>query len=146
MDHLVSKAFEFARRMHSGQRDKGGVDYIFHPLRVAGAVAADGGDREEIAAAFLHDVVEDTEAEIEEIYGEFGERVGVIVDCLTRRENQKYADYIDRLCVSESARRVKRADVNDNLRDPFPFGASMRRRYEKTLATLDELDEMHGEG
>ncbi|GAA3782887.1 RelA/SpoT family protein [Corallibacter vietnamensis] len=83
---LIRKAFEVALDAHSEQRRKSGEAYIFHPIAVAKIVAQEIGlDATSIAAALLHDVVEDNEnyaiSDIEQL---FGETVARIVDGLTK--------------------------------------------------------------
>ena len=82
---LIRKAFDLAVKAHSGQRRKSGEPYIYHPVAVAGIVANEIGlGANSIAAALLHDVVEDTDytfADLEEI---FGETITKIVNGLTK--------------------------------------------------------------
>lgn len=77
---ILDKAIKFATDAHSGMVRKGGISpYILHPLE-AGAIAGTmTDDLEVIAAAVLHDVVEDTPITIEQIISEFGERIGKLV-------------------------------------------------------------------
>jgi (p)ppGpp synthase/HD superfamily hydrolase len=56
---FVGIAEDIARRAHAGQVDKAGLDYITHPARVAAGVRLHGGKNEAVAAAWLHDVLED---------------------------------------------------------------------------------------
>lgn len=118
--HLVLKAEVFATKAHEGQteKDEQKTPYIFHPKKVAEMVEISGGSVEEIAAAWLHDVVEDTDVTIETIRNEFGEEVAHIVEGLTdlpeytqlatAERKQKQADRV--LTESDSVRRVKLAD------------------------------------
>ena len=87
-DHkLIHKAFEVAMGAHQGVRRKSGELYIMHPLSVARIVAAEIGlGSKGVAAALLHDVVEDTDYTIEDIQSIFGEKVASIVDGLTKLE------------------------------------------------------------
>jgi len=82
---LIRKAFDLAVEAHSGQRRKTGEPYIYHPIAVASIVANEIGlGANSIAAALLHDVVEDTPytfADLEEI---FGETITKIVNGLTK--------------------------------------------------------------
>lgn len=90
MDRL-RRAFNLAREAHSSQRRKEGEPYIFHPVAVAKIVAADMGlDADAVAAAFLHDVVEDTPHTIEEIRDLFGPDVARLVDAVTKRRKETY--------------------------------------------------------
>ena len=82
---LIRKAFDVAVDAHKEQRRKSGEPYIFHPIAVAKIVAYDIGlDAVSIAAALLHDVVEDTPITIEEIARDFGDVIAKIVKGLTK--------------------------------------------------------------
>ncbi len=86
----IRTAFDIAVDAHRNQRRKTGEAYIFHPLAVARIVANEIGlDSISIAAALLHDVVEDTKYTIEEIKNKLGESVAKIVDGLTKISNLK---------------------------------------------------------
>lgn len=80
----VRTAYEFAARAHQGQKRESGEEYIIHPLEVAQIVYDLGMDTTSIIAALLHDVVEDTETEIEQIQKNFGKEVAVLVDGVTK--------------------------------------------------------------
>ena len=88
---LIRKAFEVALDAHSDQRRKSGEAYIFHPIAVAKIVASEIGlDANSIAAALLHDVVEDCPRySIDDIQQLFGETVARIVNGLTKISNIK---------------------------------------------------------
>ena len=82
---LVRSAFDVAVDAHKNQRRKSGEAYIFHPIAVAKIVASEIGlDAISIAAALLHDVVEDTEYTLDDIERMFGETIARIVDGLTK--------------------------------------------------------------
>lgn len=82
---MIRQAFDVAVEAHSEQRRKSGEAYIFHPIAVAKIVASEIGlDATSIAAALLHDVVEDTEYTFEDIQNLFGETVARIVNGLTK--------------------------------------------------------------
>lgn len=82
---LIRQAFDVAVDAHKDQRRKSGEAYIFHPIAVAKIVASEIGlDATCIAAALLHDVVEDTNYSLEDIQNQFGETVARIVDGLTK--------------------------------------------------------------
>ncbi|WP_029034801.1 RelA/SpoT family protein [Salinimicrobium terrae] len=82
---LIRQAFDVAVDAHKDQRRKSGEAYIFHPIAVAKIVASEIGlDATSIAAALLHDVVEDTSYTLEDIHRTFGETVARIVDGLTK--------------------------------------------------------------
>lgn len=85
---LIRSAFDIAVDAHKEQRRKSGEAYIFHPIAVAKIVASEIGlDATSIAAALLHDVVEDTHYTLEDIEEMFGSTVSKIVDGLTKIAN-----------------------------------------------------------
>ncbi|GAA4270833.1 RelA/SpoT family protein [Aquimarina gracilis] len=87
---LIRQAFDVAVDAHKDQRRKSGEAYIFHPIAVAKIVASEIGlDATSIAAALLHDVVEDTEYTLVDIEQMFGETVARIVDGLTKISSLK---------------------------------------------------------
>ena len=105
------KAYEIAKKAHSGQIDKAGEDYIKHPEKVASFVETD----EEKAVAYLHDVIEDTELTLEDLY-EYGFSKEVIeaVDIITKKKGENYQSYLNSVKKNELARVVKLADLRHN--------------------------------
>jgi (p)ppGpp synthase/HD superfamily hydrolase len=85
---LVREALEAARDAHAGQirNGSGGASYIEHPLAVADLLAEHGFAEQTLAAALMHDVVEESDTSVEEIGARFGEPVGDLVDALTDEE------------------------------------------------------------
>lgn len=81
---LIRLGYAYAHKAHQGQKRKSGEDYIIHPLGVARILAELQLDAITITAGLLHDVVEDTEIELEEIKREFGEEVALLVDGVTK--------------------------------------------------------------
>ena len=82
---LVKRAFDRAQTMHNGVRRKSGEPSILYPLSVAKIVHDELGlGAEAVACALLHDVVEDTPSTVKDIKKEFGERIGLIIDGLTK--------------------------------------------------------------
>ena len=88
---LVIRAYEAARAAHEGQRRKTGEAYITHPVAVAGVVADLGLDDTSIAAALLHDAVEDTSVELVALADDFGTEVAGIVDGVTKLDRVRFA-------------------------------------------------------
>ena len=86
---LIAKALEMAEAAHAGQtrNGSGGMAYIHHPVAVAELLAKHGFDESTVAAALLHDVVEDSEMSIEDIAAGFGQRVADLVAALTEDES-----------------------------------------------------------
>ncbi|MGR4064926.1 MAG: RelA/SpoT family protein [Vulcanimicrobiaceae bacterium] len=80
----LTRVYETADRAHEGQLRASGESYIEHPLAVAGILAELEMDRQTIAAALLHDVVEDTSVTREQVAAEFGEEVSNLVDGVTK--------------------------------------------------------------
>lgn len=81
---LIEKAYNKAKLYHGEQKRVSGVPYVLHPISVAYILAELGMDSQSIAAALLHDVVEDTSANTEEIKVEFGEEIAKLVDGVTK--------------------------------------------------------------
>ena len=87
----IESAFLFANEAHKKQKRKSGEPYIIHPVEVAEIVAAELMlDANTVIAAFLHDVVEDTDHTIEEIKEMFGDDVAFLVDVVTKKKKDKY--------------------------------------------------------
>lgn len=80
----IKAAFEFGELAHQGQTRKSGGDYIWHPVAVAEILAEIQLDHESLIAAILHDVVEDTDYNKQDIVDRFGENVAEIVDGVTK--------------------------------------------------------------
>ena len=82
---LIRKSLDLAVKAHSNQTRKSGIPYVFHPLSVAKIVAQKIGlDAQSIASALLHDVVEDSEYDLNYIETKFGKSIAKIVDGLTK--------------------------------------------------------------
>lgn len=108
-------ALRFALEKHAGQRDIHGHDYCLHVLRVMAGVSRRGINQPEaLAAAALHDVVEDCGVDILEIQRMFGQRVAELVTLLTHTEGEPYRQYIERVDTDKTARIIKLADLEDN--------------------------------
>ncbi len=87
---LLEKAFAMAARAHDGQHRVSGEDYIHHPLGVARILADLQIDADSIAAALLHDVVEDTTITLEQLEKDFGKEIAVLVDGVTKLSRIEY--------------------------------------------------------
>ncbi len=111
---MIRQAFEIAVDAHKDQRRKSGEAYVFHPLAVARIVASEiGMDATSIAAALLHDVVEDTPYTLDDIEGMFGQTVARIVDGLTKISNLK--KHRDVSLQAENFRKML-LTINDDVR------------------------------
>ncbi|OSM04244.1 HD domain-containing protein [Magnetofaba australis] len=112
----LQAAIAIAVEAHAGQLCKSGRPYILHPLRVMFALDRPDDDDEMRCAAVLHDVVEDTDVTLEDLRERgFSARVVALLDLLTHREEESYSAYIARLAPDPAARRIKRADLRDNM-------------------------------
>ncbi len=89
---LIEQAYAVAKAAHEGQLRKSGEPYITHPIAVAQIIADLGLPDSVIAAALLHDVVEDTEHSLDQIREQFGDEVAMIVDGVTKLDKVKYGD------------------------------------------------------
>ena len=136
----LEDAIILAATAHRGQVDKAGEPYILHPLRVMLQLEDQPG---RIAAA-LHDVLEDTATTADNLRGwGYDEEVIEALEALTRREGESYADFIERLAPNPLARRVKLADLADNMnvrRLPVVGDADRARlaRYQAARQRLQE--------
>ncbi len=81
---LLARAFHFAAAAHEGQLRRSGEPFIHHPWGVAKISAELHLDEQSLAAALLHDVVEDTEVDLDELRAEFGDEIGVLVEGVTK--------------------------------------------------------------
>jgi GTP pyrophosphokinase len=143
---MVRKAYERAASAHTGQRRLSGEDYVNHPLEVAAILADLELDAETIAAALLHDTVEDTALTADEVEREFGPEVARLVEGVTklgrialRSDQQQQAENIRKMMVAmaEDLRVVliKLADRLHNMRTLDPLPEVKRRKISRE--TLD---------
>lgn len=138
----VTTAERIATAAHAGQVDKAGRPYIDHPRRVASLVSEMTDDPDAVAAAWLHDVVEDTGVTLDHLRtAGFSTRVLDAVDALTRRPDEGDA-YYQRVRANGIALIVKRADIVDNT-DPYRVamlpGAIAQRMREKYIQAMELL-------
>ena len=96
----IKQAYTYAKKMHSGQTRKSGIEYIVHPVQVAAILARLKMDKETIEAGFLHDVVEDTPATLTDIKNNFGTDVAEIVDGVTKIGQVEYRSNQERLAAN----------------------------------------------
>jgi GTP pyrophosphokinase len=89
---IVQRAYETADQAHGEQRRRSGDPYITHPLAVATILAELGMDTTTLAAALLHDTVEDTPYTLEDVHRDFGEDVAHLVDGVTKLDKIKYGE------------------------------------------------------
>src|SRR5438874_7092561 len=143
---MVRRAFEWAASAHNGQHRLSGEDYVNHPMEVAAILADLELDAETLAAALLHDTVEDTPLTADEVEQEFGPEVARLVDGVTklgrislRSDQQQQAENIRKMMVAmaEDLRVVliKLADRLHNMRTLDPLPEVKRRKISRE--TLD---------
>lgn len=113
--NLVESARLLAYALHVHQKDKSGMAYILHPRRVALALARAGHRPEVVAAAWLHDAVEDTWVTVKRIREAFGDEVATLVSLLTRERGVPAEDYYAAIRTNPDALAIKLADIEDNL-------------------------------
>ncbi len=89
---IIREAYEFARAQHAEQMRRSGEEFILHPLGVAHILADMQMDEVTLAAALLHDVVEDTDISLEEIKRRFGPAVAEIIDGVTKLDRISFAN------------------------------------------------------
>ncbi len=89
---IIERAYQTAARAHASQKRQSGEPYITHPLAVAQILADLGLGPRAIAAALLHDTVEDTDYSLEQLTAEFGDEVAMLVDGVTKLDKVKYGD------------------------------------------------------
>ena len=110
---LLDRAILFAVRAHAGTERRGkGFPYIVHPMEAMAIASTMTADQEILAAAALHDVVEDTEVTLADIRSEFGDRVARLVDTESDRTDQSL-DW--RARKEESLRRLKGASYEEKI-------------------------------
>ena len=89
---IIERAYQVAKEKHEGQKRRSGEPYITHPLAVAQILAEMGLGPRAIAAALLHDTVEDTGYALSELTDEFGDEVAMLVDGVTKLDKVKYGE------------------------------------------------------
>jgi (p)ppGpp synthase/HD superfamily hydrolase len=135
----LNKAFSIAEKAHKGKTDKGGQPYILHCIRVMDEVES----LTEKIVAILHDVVEDTQVSIDDLAKSgFPEKVLEALKLLTKDGSKEYDVYIDDIRLNPIARKVKLADLRDNMdvkRLKHPLEKSDLERLEKYIKAYKKL-------
>ncbi|MBQ6931681.1 MAG: bifunctional (p)ppGpp synthetase/guanosine-3',5'-bis(diphosphate) 3'-pyrophosphohydrolase [Clostridia bacterium] len=143
---LIDKAFSVAEKAHEGQLRKSGQPYIIHPVSVATILAQMGMDAESLAAALLHDVVEDTEYTSEDCERDFGKSISALVDGVTKlgkvslaNKEEQQAENLRKMLIAMShdirVIIIKLADRLHNMRT-LGFMKEQKRR-DIALETLE---------
>lgn len=108
---LIDRAYQLANEMHGDQRRASGIPYILHPTTVACILVELGMDSESIAAALLHDVVEDTPVTLEEVTKKFGSEIAILIDGVTKLGKIPYSSREEQ--QAENIRKMLIAMSND---------------------------------
>jgi guanosine-3',5'-bis(diphosphate) 3'-pyrophosphohydrolase len=140
---LIERAYAVAERAHDGQKRKSGEPYITHPVAVAQILADLGIGPKTLAAALLHDTVEDTEYTLDMLRHDFGDEIAMLVDGVTKLDKLKYGDSAQAetvrkmvVAMSKDIRVlvIKLADRLHNARTwGFVESASAERKAKETL-------------
>lgn len=137
---LIKKALDLARVKHSGQVDKSGDDYIFHPVMVA--LECETVDAKIVA--LLHDVLEDTDTTVEELSTlGFSQKIIDALMLLTHDEALSYEEYVKKIKASgnKTAIEVKLADLTMNM-DTDRLNGKKPPKYELYRWAYDYLIEL----
>ncbi len=143
---VVLRAYETGARAHEGQKRRSGEDYIMHPVAVAHILAGMRMDHQTIAAAILHDTIEDTEVEHDDLAEQFDEQIAKLVDGVTKLDKMKFrtrqeadAESFRKLLLAMSRDLrvifIKLADRLHNMRTIGHMSPSSQRRI--STETLD---------
>jgi len=118
-DNIAQRAKEFAELMHKGQKRKDGIPFITHPAGVVKILKREGiSDERTISIAWLHDTIEDTVAEYEDLEKEFGKEIADRVYILSRNISRE--EYKARIKNSDYVVKVvKLADTLHNVHNPY---------------------------
>jgi len=157
-DVFISKAFQFAAQKHKGQerKDSNSSPYIDHPVSVAQVLAEVGGidDPQILAAALLHDTLEDTETTLEELEANFGKKVGRIVEEVTDDKSlpkgeRKKRQIQHAAMLSPEAVLIKLGDKISNVIDvtnspPTKWSLIRRKEYlDWAVAVIDNCPKVN---
>jgi GTP pyrophosphokinase len=143
---LLARAFRFAADAHAGQQRRSGEAFIRHPWGAAMILAELRQDEQTIAAALLHDVVEDTDTEIDEVRTEFGDEIAQLVEGVTKltrihfqsreqAEAENYRKMIAAMVGDERVILIKLADRLHNMRTIEYLGK--QKQLQKARETLE---------
>jgi len=143
---LLRRAFAFAAKAHEGQQRRSGEDFIHHPWGAAKICAELHLDEQTIAAALLHDVVEDTDTDIKEVRAEFGDEIAQLVEGVTKltriqfqsreqAEAENYRKMIVAMAQDVRVILIKLADRLHNMRTIEYLGK--QKQLQKARETLE---------
>jgi GTP pyrophosphokinase len=141
---VIEKAYVIAEKAHVGQKRKSGEPYITHPLAVAQILADLGIGPSTIAAALLHDTVEDTDYTLAMLQKDFGDEISLLVDGVTKLDKVKFGDNaqaetVRKMVVSMSKDiRVLVIKLADRLHNARTWGfVDLERAQRKAQETLE---------
>ncbi len=143
---MVNRAFEVCVTAHEGQKRQTDEDYYIHPFNVAKIIVSLGMDSQSIAAALLHDVVEDTETTLEDITKIFGPEVALLVDGVTKigrlnfsTKEQQQAESLRKMLIAMGQDiRVIIIKLADRLHNMRTLDAmSPQKQRDKSVETLE---------
>src|SRR5881392_1046825 len=143
---LLRRAFRFAANAHEGQQRRSGEDFIHHPWGAAKICAELRLDEQTIAAALLHDVVEDTDTDIKEVRDEFGDEIAQLVEGVTKltrvqfqsreqAEAENYRKMVVAMAQDVRVILIKLADRLHNMRTIEYLGK--QKQVQKAKETLE---------
>src|SRR5256714_4410057 len=143
---LITRAFLFAAEAHEGQQRRSGEDFVLHPWGAAKICAQLQLDDETIAAALLHDVVEDTDVGLEDVRADFGDEIAKLVEGVTKltrvqcqsreqAEAENYRKLIVAMAEDVRVILIKRPDRLHNLREIEYLGK--QKQIQKAKETLE---------
>jgi len=142
---LIRRAFDLAEKAHKGEKRLTGDDFVSHPVAVAYTLAEMGIHLNVVAAGLLHDIVEDTDIEIETLQKEFGDDIAALVDSVTKLKQVRLkgeARYVENLrkmflAMASDVRVVfiKFADRLHNLKTLYAMP-----RYKQKRTALESLE------
>ena len=142
---LIKRAYEFSKKAHGGQKRKNGEPYVNHPIAAAEAVVAWGLDEATVAAALLHDTIEDTRFTLQDVRNEFGDEVAFLVDGVTKIGRVRYRGVEAKvenlrkfiLYLSQDIRviLVKLADRLNNMKTLYALPPAKQKRI--ALETME---------
>lgn len=139
-DELQEKAMQIAIKVHRGQLDKGGNDYINHPIRVSENCSLD----EEKVVALLHDTIENGDITADYLLMQgFPRGIVDAILSVSRNKDESYFDFILRCKDNPIGRRVKIADLKDNmditrLKELTENDIERLKKYHKAYKMLNE--------
>lgn len=134
---MIEQALALAKEAHGAQKRDDGDPYVIHPIRTANILLEDIDlrDADAIAAALLHDVVEDTNVTLEQIKEQFGDHVARLVDGVTRDKDGGESKAMETQKIIQGPmdiRLIKAADKLDNLRS-YPLRTDRGDRWKRHL-------------